>query len=52
MVAGNKMASDLSCDVVAMDINEAELLQGRLFSSRPLELSYGDILSINSIATL
>ena len=44
----NKMASDLSCDVVAMDINEAELLQGaRLFSSRHLSFLYGDILSIN-----
>ncbi|HEX6893200.1 MAG TPA: methyltransferase domain-containing protein [Chryseolinea sp.] len=44
----NKMASELSADVLALDVNETEILQGaRIFSSERLSFVYGDIFSIN-----
>ena len=43
----NKLVSDLSTDVLAIDVNEAELLQGaRVFSSERLNFVYGDVFSI------
>lgn len=43
----NKLAGDLSTDVLAMDVNEAELLQGaRVFSSERLTFVYGDVFTI------
>jgi len=44
----NKLALDLSTEVLAMDVNEAELLQGaRVFSSEKLNFVYGDVFTID-----
>ena len=43
----NRLANDLSADVLAIDVNESELHQGsRVFSSEKLSFVYGDIFSI------
>jgi 2-polyprenyl-3-methyl-5-hydroxy-6-metoxy-1,4-benzoquinol methylase len=44
----NKMASELSAEVLALDVNETELLQGaRTFSTQRLSFVYGDIFNVN-----
>jgi ubiquinone/menaquinone biosynthesis C-methylase UbiE len=44
----SKIASELSADILAMDVNEAELLQGaRVFPSEQLSFLYGDIRGLN-----
>lgn len=44
----NKMASELSAEVSAMDVNETELLQGaRVFPSQRLSFVYGDIFNVD-----
>jgi len=44
----NKMASELSADVLALDVNETELLQGaRVFPSGLLSFVYGDVNRLN-----
>ena len=44
----NKMTTDLSSEVLAMDVNETELLQGaKVFSSENLSFVYGDVFTID-----